>query len=76
MNYPQKKAQLAQDFGVLKSQNAARSAATNKVDDDGVTNAAGRGARDEGIRAKAELMEKERLESKKYGENSSLFKRK
>ena len=60
----------------MKSQRATGSALTNRVEDDGVTNVAGRGARDAGILVKAELMEKERLESRKQGENGASSKRK
>lgn len=38
--------QLAEDFGVLKAQRNVASLITNKVDDDGVTNRAGKGVQD------------------------------
>ena len=41
----QKKQLLAKDFGVAKAQRATISLMNNKVDDDGVVNKEGRGAR-------------------------------
>ena len=49
----QRKVLLAQNFGPAKAQRATASLITNKVDDDGVTNRAGKGAQDEAILARA-----------------------
>jgi len=60
MTYMEKKALLVQNFGVLKAKRATASLISNKVNDDGVTNLEGRGARDQGILNKAQEMEKEK----------------
>uniref|UniRef100_A0A7S3FTU5 Uncharacterized protein n=1 Tax=Strombidium rassoulzadegani TaxID=1082188 RepID=A0A7S3FTU5_9SPIT len=76
MTYMQKKALLVQNFGVLKAQRATASLITNKVEDEGVTNREGRGARDENIHSKALEMEKYLKDDKRNGENSVAQKRK
>ena len=43
----QRKVLIAQNFGGAKAQRSTASLITNKVDDDGVTNRAGRGVQDE-----------------------------
>lgn len=53
MTYMQKKALIVQNFGVAKAKRATASLITNKVNDDGVTNKDGRGARDEALLSKA-----------------------
>ena len=75
MSYMQKKMLVAGDFGVLKAQRNVASLITNKVDDDGVTNRAGKGAQDEQILAKAIQLEKDGQESKKQGESGAQYRR-
>lgn len=58
MTYNEKKALLVQNFGALKAKRATASLMTNKVNDDGVTNAEGRGVRDASILQKAEEQQK------------------
>lgn len=57
MSYLQKKIILAKDFGVIKSHRAMQTLITNKVEDDGVINKEGCGARDKNIFAMALQME-------------------
>lgn len=53
----EKKRLLATDFGVLKAQRATMSLLNNQVDDDGVINKQGRGARAGAILERAKEME-------------------
>ena len=53
MTYMQKKALIAQNFGVAKAKRATASLITNKVNDEGVTNRQGKGARDSALLTKA-----------------------
>lgn len=60
MTYMQKKALIVQNFGVAKAKRATASLITNKVNDDGVTNKDGKGARDESLLSKAKQQHSEK----------------
>ena len=65
MTYMEKKALLVQNFGVYKARRQTASLIANKVDDDGVTNKEGKGARDPSLIQNAQAKEEQQQLSKK-----------
>lgn len=65
MSHMARKALLVNDFGVDKAKRATASLITNKIEDDGLINKDGRGARDQSILATAQKLDQDIQTSRK-----------